>query len=56
MTSEPKEYVFTGKLGERSKKGMDGFTVTAVLTPEKPGDGGWVLKIDSVKLDVVPAK
>ncbi len=56
LTSEPKEYVFTGKLGERSQKGMDGFTVTAVLTPEKPGNGGWVLKIDSVRLDVVPAK
>ena len=56
LTSEPKEYVFTGKLGERSKKGMDGFTVTAVLSPVNPGVGGWVLKIDSVKLDVVPAK
>lgn len=56
LTSEPKEYVFTGKLGERSKKGMDGFIVTAVLTPEKPGEGGCFLKIDSVKLDVSPAK
>ncbi len=56
LTPEPKEYVFSGALGGRGEKGMDGFIVTAILIPEKPGEKDVFLKLDSVTLDVTSSR